>query len=183
MSSVKQGGFCWSGFRYSPFLQVLIKGLFISRTSYFRSFKKRWHAWVTEIYPLHRSLSCRLCRSTGPRTSAKTSFHWVIHVPLGDSCFLALGFFVPQPAFPHGCESMRFWGPEAKNWGVSTCLPGFAFLPSSALLRMREGWATLLIFSPCSVAVERNSGSCPHSAKRRHTRQHGAGIRTLLLPS
>lgn len=68
-------------------------------------------------------------------------------------------------------------------WGIATCLPGFPFLPSSALLRMREGWATLLVFSPCSVAVERNFGSCPHSAKRRHTRQHRAGIRTLLLPS
>lgn len=41
VSSVRQEGFCcWSGFRYSPFLQVLINGLFISRSSYFRSFKK-----------------------------------------------------------------------------------------------------------------------------------------------
>lgn len=118
VSSVKQEGFCcWSGFRYIPFLQALIKGLFISRSSYFRSFKKRWRPWMTEIYPLHGSLSSRLGRSTGPRTSAKTSFPWVIHMPLGDSSFLALGFFVLKPVFPRGCERMLFWGPEAKDVG------------------------------------------------------------------
>lgn len=39
---------------------------------------------------------------------------------------------------------MPFRGLEQRMWGIATCLPGFPFLPSSALLRMREGWATLL---------------------------------------
>lgn len=67
-----------------------------------------------------------------------------------------------------------YWARDKGNgeWPLSFLNSLIISPPSSSLPRMREGRATLLVFSPCSVAVERNPESGPHSAKGGHTRQH-----------
>lgn len=75
-----EGFWCWSGFMHSFFLHVLLKG-FSYHDPVISGLLKRGgvHEWL-DLSFTQEHFSLPLQKHTGPRTSAKTSFPWVINV-------------------------------------------------------------------------------------------------------